>query len=957
MSYSKLILKDRPDIVWALDDINESSSVSYPINFFSTSASVYSASINASTTNILQVPIVFGGGTALKLNSSSVAGLSIPALNRFSELYSSKKYALEFWLRCDKVPSIEVPIVKKRNFTNMGLFLKENYLIYRYGNSASYIECSYALGELDEPTHIVMNYTNGSIELLVNGVSSKVENYNGTVLPIDGSHSINDFLDFYGNENYNCIIDSVSIYPFPLSANKAKTHYVYGLGKSIDESVFFNMGGDYYNLSTKNTQKSYFAYWDFPQEWELMKYDNLSHTNSGVTTINYGQPTLGSVDNNLTNTSNQIYFSSSVASTNGSYIDIDNISSILLNGNPLFAKIKFNGNLPSSGSSQTIMSYGIDPFVDVINFNLKNTSGSYYVQVVNNNTASFLSFYVPSITSSPTVYIGMKYNSQSIFYFSMSGSSLQTASFTTYSGSVFGSDPFADYFPPRDNAVLRIGSNNSYNVDLTASPTSSQFLGTFLKFFVGKNDFSASTYSAIDSYSTPKYEFYYNTSASRFIVSSFGNANFIVHGARIANTNDSGSAIIGSNRFEFGYPEVVSGSQVSLYATLYDYSNNVVKAKTQIGKISNFEWLNLINMQNKFIKFDIDILSKDNEFYPPFVKYFKSEVYSDTSSYVQIFDDGGSFIRIKNGASAQSYLPEFYETPSVFITDTSGIRVNKNFVELDFNKLNIGTLGFFIKFNTAASAAFKFIEIFSSSTAASSLFSASTNSSNQISLSSSSATFYINGTASNAVYNDQWLHATFTFNPKLFTSSTTNFLIRFGDSVKSDFNIQNIYILDTLIEATEVLYLHNAFTGASAIITSASTRPVISAIDKNENSHSSSFSGYIYQPYTTQNKFFRDISVATSDSASTFISTAMSGDSSFFDGIKVESGNTILSLLDNAVYEVGTDSKLSLLTVQNNNYIHVLDGLTYKNTDFIKSSGSFITLDSLQKIVSYLVTN
>ena len=957
VSYSKLILKDRPDIVWAFDDVNESSSISYPINFFTTSASTYSASINANATTVLNVPIIFGGRTAIALNSSSVAGISIPALNRFSELYSSKNYAIEFWLRCDNVPNTEITIMKKRNFNNIGLFLNENYLIYRYGNSSSYIEASYGLPELDEPTHIVLNYSNKGIQLIVNGVSITPNNSNSVSLEKDASHSINDYLDFYGNENFNIIIDSISIYPFILENNIAKKHYIYGLGKNINENVFFGMGGDYYNLSTSKTKKAYYAYWDFPDEWLLTRYDNLINTNDGITSINYSEPTLGSIDYLINKSSNAISFTSSAGPTKGSYIDITDTSYLLKDGNPFFIKIKFDGALPSSGSYQTIMSYGLTPYEDIINFNLKNNSGSYYLNILDTNTASSLSFYIPSITSSPTAYIGMKYDSQTIFYFALSGSSIQTASFTNYSGSVYGIDPFSDYFPPKSNSVLRIGSKNSYDENLTASNNAYPFYGTFNKFVVIKNNFSGSTFSDIDIYASPVYSVYYKTSENRFIVSSFGNANFILHGSKISENTSTGSAILSSNRFEFGYPDVISGSQVKMYATMYDYSNNVIKAKTQLSKINNLEWMNLINLNNKYILFDIDIYANDVAKYPPVVKYFKAETYSNSSSYTDIYDDGGQNIRVVNGASAQSYLPEFYETPSIFLTNTSGIRSNKNLIDLQFLSSSIGGIGFFIRFNNSGSS-MKFLEIFSSSAASLSLFSASTNSSNGVAMSSTSASFYLNGTASPYLYDKYWQHVTITFNPKLSTSSADAFLIRFGNTNNSNFYIQNIYTLKSLIEQNEVNYLDYAFNGGSAAIVSSSTNPIINVKDNDEKKHSSSVTGIIYQPIDSQTKFITNVNSATDSSLSSYISSIVpNDDSAYIDGIKLQTGNRVLSLADNQVYEFLSTSLLTTVTTLNGEYVNVLNGMKYANANFIKTSGSFVRTDVLQKIVTYLATN
>jgi hypothetical protein len=689
VSYSKIILKDRPDIVWPLDNITDSSSVSNAINFFNNTSSQYSASINVSVSNVLEVPIVFGGGTALRLSSSSVAGLSIPLMGRFSEIYSGTESSIEFWIRCDKITNNELTIAKKRNFNNIGLFLRENYLIFRYGNSSSYMEASYGLAELDDPTHVVMNAGKNSIELIVNGRNVVSTNFNNISLPIDANHSINDYMDFYGNESYNVIVDCVAIYPFTISRDTAKRHYVYGLGKSIDESIFFNLGGDFYNLSTISTRKSYFTYWDVPQDWSLSRYDNLINTTDGITVKSQPVPVIYSYDNNIIKTGNKISFFSS-SPTRASYIDMQDAGSYLgYNNRPFFAKFILNGELPRLDTYQTLMSYSRLPFNELLNFNLKNSSGSYYLQFQDVTTNYTASLHIPNPTSSPTIYVGMRFNANSKLYFGLSGSVLQSASFNYPTGSAYVLDPLTKDFPATSENIIRIGSRYTYdlNSNILDNTDINQFYGTFVKFMVCKENLTASTVAELDAYTESPYSVTHDTNEDRLKTYSFGHMDFIMHGSRIADS-DSGSAFISSNRISFGYPDSVSGSQVRIYGTLLDYNDNVVYPKTQLSKINHLEWINLRNINSRYIKFDIDIASEDSNRYPPFVKYFTFESYpmtASTASYTEIFDDGGDFVKIMPSASSNIFLPEEDRTPSIFIKDSSGIKVYRNNVDIQFS--------------------------------------------------------------------------------------------------------------------------------------------------------------------------------------------------------------------------------------------------------------------------------
>lgn len=966
MSYSRLIIRDGADIVWGLDDLNtETASISTPITFLDNSASYYSASINASATNLVGTPIIFGGRTALELTSSANACISIPALNLFSEIYSRNNYALEFWLKIDKVPDQEITIVKKRNSNNTGLYLRDNYLIYRYGNSSSYVETSYGLAELDEPNHIVMNYNKDTIQLLVNGISSIKNIGDFDTTEIDTNHSINNYIDFYGISDCSIIVDSIAIYPNTISSNKAKRHYVYGLGKSISESVFSDMGGVFFNLGNNNTRKSFFEYWDSYNEWFELNYDNLELKQNGIGPILYIEPTLGSLDNKITKTQNRIRFSST-SSTVGSYIDLTNFSSIFNEkNNTFFAKFRLDGTPPVSGSYQTLISLGQSPFNEILNFNLINIAGSYYIQAYHVESASTVSFSIPSITSSPTIYVGAMYNGETKIYFSASSASLQSASFTTYSGSVYGVDLLSTYFPLESNSILRIGSRYNFDTIFTASTKTNQFLGSFESLMFVDNKFTASTYSAIDSYNQYIYKTYFDTNDNRFKVGTFGTASFIFAGARLGDIDFSGSAFISSNRFEFGYPNAISGSQVQIFISMYDYSGNVIKSREKVQKVNFFEWLNLTNINDKYLKFDIEMLSKDTSYYPPILKYFKAEAYPDSGSYTDILGYMRSYVRVRNGASAQAYIPEFIQTPTVLLTENSGVRSNKNYIDILFGKGNIGTLGFFIRPNTNSTST-KVFEVFSSSAATTSLFTASIRS-NLIITSSAIGTSFINGGRSSSVSNLNWNHFSFTFNPKLGTSSVDSFLIRFGDTTNSNFNIQNIYILDTLLEPAEISYIDNGFVGGSAVISATSAASAINVIDRDELRHTGysasvrtdpnekQATNIIFQPQLVQKRFLGDVSAATSlDSSS--ISNVLDYDGVDFTTLPDPTVSRILLLSNNKIYSISKSNDLNVgteISSVDGDYVRVIGGMRNINKIFVKVNGVFTEYPELLKINAF----
>lgn len=265
-----------------------------------------------------------------------------------------------------------------------------------------------------------------------------------------------------------------------------------------------------------------------------------------------------------------------------------------------------------------------------------------------------------------------------------------------------------------------------------------------------------------------------------------------------------------------------------------------------------------------------------------------------------------------------------------------------------------GTMGFFVKFNDSASAGIRLVNIFSSSATTTSLFSASTNSSKNI-IFPSTASCYINGQPSSTLVDNQWQHVAFSFSTKLITDSTNNFLVRFGQVGSGDFQVQNIYFLDTILEQDEIRYLHNTFTGASAILsTGESASASILVSDRDEARHSSSITCTVYQPYPSQTKFLMDVDLISDSSLSAYIgspTTKLTGDAKYFDGILGDEGNFILSKPDNAIYELNSTGGVTLVSSANGDYVNVLKGMQYAKTKWLKSSGLFKRTAFIEKTI------
>lgn len=265
----------------------------------------------------------------------------------------------------------------------------------------------------------------------------------------------------------------------------------------------------------------------------------------------------------------------------------------------------------------------------------------------------------------------------------------------------------------------------------------------------------------------------------------------------------------------------------------------------------------------------------------------------------------------------------------------------------------IGTLGFFIKFNESASSSFKFLEIFSSSANTTSLFSASTTASSTVSF-PTSASMYVNGTISNSASSLDWVHMTFTFNPKLEIDADNDFTVRFGNASKGDFNIQNIYMVDRYLFEEDMLALHGEFSGQYVAVSASNSVPSTSLklIDKDESRHSSSVTGNVYQPLPAQTRLAYDITAVSNFSLSAYTSTLPLVDGMLYhDGVRLQDGDYVLSLVDNALYIVNSnDDFLTVVPTSNGDYVNVLRGQEYRLKTLVKVSGVFIPTQFIEKI-------
>lgn len=272
----------------------------------------------------------------------------------------------------------------------------------------------------------------------------------------------------------------------------------------------------------------------------------------------------------------------------------------------------------------------------------------------------------------------------------------------------------------------------------------------------------------------------------------------------------------------------------------------------------------------------------------------------------------------------------------------------------------LGSVGTFIRLNDNDNKTYQLLNVYSSSAANLSLFSAEVNNSTGlVTFDSASTSLYINGISGSVIPSQQWTHITFSFDDKLATYDTNNFLIRFGDTASSNFNIQNLYILEDFFTESDVGYLHEEFTGGTSnkLVIPPSASYSINIIDYPEDDYISASPKVIYQPFLGYDKYLTDIVACTEDSLSKFVSASvMTNDDLFVDAVNINVGDKVLSLADNQIYQLNASSQLTLFSSSVGDVITVLSGQYLNNLSFTKNSSGFVVEPLVVKIGSYLNT-
>jgi hypothetical protein len=253
----------------------------------------YLVNDNALVAKNSSVPMVFGasGVTTLSPNTIDEPSLIVPGKGFLNELGRYKEQTIEFWARINS--NTKTP---KRIFGPIssvdGLYVESGFLTLVVGNNFA----SHFVGEWFRPMLIHIRLIRNSATVLINGeeVISMIINTETLDLPLPKVNSKSqDWLGFYAYQDVTPIeIDCVAIYPYQVPVTVAKRRWVYGQGVLSPEGINSAYGGT--SAFIDYPFADYTANYNYPDfaEWQQGSFDNLTTTDTAITTPNYQLPEI-----------------------------------------------------------------------------------------------------------------------------------------------------------------------------------------------------------------------------------------------------------------------------------------------------------------------------------------------------------------------------------------------------------------------------------------------------------------------------------------------------------------------------------------------------------------------------------------------------------------------------------------------------------------------------------------
>lgn len=903
MSYLSIIQKDLPLAVWGLDETNPTSGSSAVCDSFLGSS--YNGTYKAAQA-VKKFPIVYGSQASIILQSNDnedLCALEIPSLDRLSDKTNGEPFTIEFWIKfispdfSSRTSTSPFKIMGKKGADKTGIYLHNSSIVAMVGdNSDSFVSTSVSLPNMSKPLHIAMSYLNGSITLFVNGQSSTASKPD---VEFNSYNSLNEKFLFFGNSGeYKYAIDSIAYYSRVLDIQTVRRHLAYGVGYEIPDQIPGSMGGIRYNISMADT-KPVMAYshpWSSP-----FSVDNLVYGKGYLTVNNFKQPSLRfASDKDIDVLSWGVNGLSSVA---GGYVELED-PIVIANG--LSHGFGFTFHSPGSLSGEKTLVY------------ISNR----------NDNDRYLRFFMDG-------------NSLKV---EVDGKFPQEVAATVYSGNF----SFGYYYDANSKDLTILGgssivysNNNSFypeSIRFLSTPTFSDkevydsddypALGMSLSRICHLKSISDNLSSAVNNYAAEVL-----SDEKRFVISSHGEYSFNLDLKRMSGL----SPVVGNHRVEWGYdgPEV----SVSVVGNPDEWqASTTVVNRSQISEIIGE------NVgTNKFLTFNISIDANDLELNPPEVFYFRLVSYSTETSKTTIVCDGPD-ISISSDSSDFCVVPAREDTPFFYNEEQGGLYVGKTATIVYDYAPNIqgvdskpNAISFFI--NPSGSDAIVTI----GSTAISYI---------GTSLSGTGATFYVNGSLTSSLAQDEWSHVVAILDTAV-SSPTIVF-----DGSTNGFYLDEIMVLRITDAATEVPNIFKMYKGSDSSIVDGSGID-LEIVDSEISNSSYRYS--VFQPLNGETSLANSVNFVTYSAPTTFSSP----ESLSIDGEILSVGDRLIAVSEAKIYTVtgltlGSSISYNVETVASNVLVYVSDGATGKGRYYLSNTSltpNWSEVVATPKIKSYTVPN
>lgn len=700
--YSDSILRDSPEIIFPFDEGSGSVASSYA---YALQKEGQYLGDSGSNVKWARIPLVYGEKNSPTLDVDGDC-IKIPALGYLSSTTRNTARTIEFWLKISNSTTEEIQILRKPNDVT-GLYVKDNYLIFKAGNSSSNYAYSYIdVDTWNQPLNIYLVYTNTFIQIIVNGREGNVAYFNSPIFT-RALVQDDDWFIFTKSSNINKVsIDCFAMYPSIVGVNTAKRHYVYGVGYDLEKRYVSNSGGVMYSMSMKDTIPVRAI--DYVNERSYPKgilYDNVIFVNNKPTIRKFPPPTLKKLVDGSDSSSNNFYgnkvsFHNESGTYNGTFLDI-NIPYPIIGetSNGFFTTFEMDKTKLVTSKPQTLfsiysattkqeLSYFIektDPSTVKIYLSSKKQNGN---SIIYNSQSNIIIATIPYSDFVSKFVVGYvldkKDNKPSIKSF------VYTDSETNYEY-LLNVEEIRNNYPILD-AKLRFGASKNIGINYTKSQAqlidSNIFTGSILNIKSVKLLDLPNTYDLFQSY---KWKYLMSVSNNKsMIVGGLGRMSFKVPLVLMCDQDVSGQfKQLGPHRIEVGYPEV-SGSGKQIVATakiqkVVDGAYSTISTKT----LNNFDEftaamdLSVDDIVNKYanIVFDVVFNADDVNDIRPSLQYFRFFSYRGTvdegilRSTIVSDNNGPDLVVSSDNAltSNRLMLPELKKTPLMYYHDKSGI--------------------------------------------------------------------------------------------------------------------------------------------------------------------------------------------------------------------------------------------------------------------------------------------